>query len=750
MHLSLDGVKSVNCSLTPDKNIIIESGRVAGETNGSVLVKYEDTIILVTCCESKEPKQDIDFFPLTVDFEERLYSVGRIPGSYNRREGKPSDKAILSSRLIDRPIRPLFPKGYYNDVQIVATVLSSDQVNPPDVLAILGASAAIELAGLPFQGPIGGVRVALDKDQFIVNPTYEQIDNSPLDLVIAGTENAIIMIEAGATFVKEETILAGIAFGHEHIKTQVAAQRELTKLFNVTKREFVSLEDDNELMELVTKLAEEKISESIEAKLKDKKAREAIVDVALNKIKEHFESLADDDPQKGKAKEAQAYARKLEKKLMRKQIMEQGVRIDGRVCNEIRPIWCQNGVLPRAHGSAIFTRGSTQALSVVTLGSGYDAKPLDSIWLEKEQTYFHNYNFPAYSVGEARPARSPGRREIGHGALAERAIIPALPSQDDFPYVIRVVSDILSSNGSTSMASTCGSTLSLMDAGVPLKQPIAGIAMGLILEDGKCAILSDIQGVEDFLGDMDFKVTGSHDGVTAIQLDLKLQQGISLQVLKVALDQALVGRQHILGKMLETLPSHKEEMSPYAPRLLTMQVNPDEIGGLIGPGGKTIKKIIEDSGVEKIDITDDGRVVIVGTGSAAEAAKQILESMTLKVESGQEYRGTIVRKIQIGIFVELAPGKVGLLKLGGGGNDRGRGGFRGRNDRGRGRGRYDNRRDDRNDRRDNNRNEQQPRNTEYDHFEVGQEVIALVDGTDPKGRIDLVSIRAIEPDPVAV
>ncbi|MDJ0625182.1 MAG: polyribonucleotide nucleotidyltransferase [Candidatus Caenarcaniphilales bacterium] len=740
MHLSLDGVKSVNCSLTPEKNIIIESGRVAGETNGSVLIKCEDTIILVTCCESKEPKPDIDFFPLTVDFEERLYSVGRIPGSYNRREGKPSDKAILSSRLIDRPIRPLFPKGYFNDVQIVATVLSSDQVNPPDVLAILGASAAIELAGLPFQGPIGGVRVALKKDQFLVNPTYEEINNSPLDLVVAGTENAIIMIEAGASFVKEETILAAIDFGHKHIKTQVACQKELSSLFNVEKKDFISPEEDKELLELVSGIAKDKLTESVESKIKDRKRRESIAEEAYKKVKEHFESLTDDNPLKEKAKEAQAYTKKFEKQLMRKQIMEKGERIDGRVCNEIRPIWSEVGFLPRAHGSAIFTRGSTQTLSVVTLGSGYDAKPLDSIWLEKEQTYFHNYNFPAYSVGEARPARSPGRREIGHGALAERALIPALPSKDDFPYVIRVVSDILGSNGSTSMASTCGSTLSLMDAGVPLKQPIAGIAMGLIWEEGKCAILSDIQGVEDFLGDMDFKVTGSHDGVTAIQLDLKLPQGVSLQVLKVALDQALIGRQHILSKMLETLPSHKTELSSFAPRLLTMQVNPDEIGGLIGPGGKTIKKIIEDSGVEKIDITDDGKVVIVGNGSAAESAQKVLESMTMKIESGQEYKGVIVRKLPIGIFVELAPGKVGMLRLASGGNDRGRGrgGFRGRNDRGRGRDRYNNRENQ----------SDQPRNTAYDHFEIGQEVIVLVDGTDPKGRIDLVSIKAIEAEQV--
>lgn len=752
MHLSLDSLKTVECCLTPEKKITLEVGRVAGEANGSVLVKYEDTIILVTCCESKEPKQNVDFFPLTVDFEERLYAVGRIPGSYNRREGKANDKAVLSGRLIDRPIRPLFPDGYRNDVQIVATVLSSDVVNPPDVLAIFGASAAIELAGLPFQGPIGGVRVGLNKTlgQFIINPTYEEIENSPLDLVVAGTEKSILMIEAGATFVKEEVILAGIAFAQDFIKMQIAAQKELVSMMNIQKKEFTAPTDDESLMELVTKLAKDKLVESIESKLSDKRARDFLADQAYKAVKDHFEALDEKDPLKEKAALASAYAKKLEKKLMRQQIMEKGERIDGRKCNEVRPIWSQPGFLPRAHGSAIFTRGSTQVLSAVTLGSGFDAKPMDSIWPEKEQSYFHNYNFPGFSVGEAKPSRGPGRREVGHGALAERALIPALPSKQEFPYVIRVVSDVLGSNGSTSMASTCGSSLALMDAGVPLKHPVAGIAMGLILEEGKCAILTDIQGVEDFLGDMDFKVTGNQDGVTAIQLDLKLPQGIGLPVLKVALDQALTGRQHILSKMLEALDKPREQLSKYAPRLLTMQVDTDSIGGIIGPGGKNIKKLIEESGVEKIDISDDGTVVIVGTQETAEKAMASLSAITMRIIPGEEYPGIVIKKLPIGIFVEIAPGKVGLLKLGsGGGGDR-RYGNRGRNDRHGGRHHH---RDDRDDNRYQQQEEEQqqapvaiensPGGVNPNDFELGQEVIAIVDAIDPRGRINLASIRPI-------
>jgi polyribonucleotide nucleotidyltransferase len=721
---TLDAIKSVTCHLNPEKAITLETGRLAGLAKGAVLVKCEDTIILVTCCESKEPKTDIDFFPLTVDFEERLYSVGRIPGSYNRREGRPNDKAILVSRLIDRPIRPLFPEGYYNDVQIVATVLSSDQVNPPDMLAILGASAAIELAGLPFKGPIAAVRVGLIDAQFVVNPTYEQINESPLDLVVAGTEKSVLMIEAGASFVKEDVILAGIAFAQEQIKNLIQTQKELISQCNVTKREFVSPQEDAELTELVAKLTQEKLTNAIESKIADKDKREDLIDEAYKEVRAHFEQLPVEDPNKSKVKTAQAYVKKLEKKIMRAQIMDKGERVDGRKCNEVREIWSQTGLLPRAHGSGLFTRGSTQVLSAVTLGSGTDSKPIDGIWPDREQTYYHHYNFPPYSVGEARSARSTGRREVGHGALAERALIPALPNKEDFPYVIRVVSDVLSSNGSTSMGSTCGSTLALMDAGVPLKAPVSGIAMGLILEDGKCAILSDIQGVEDFLGDMDFKVTGSREGVTAIQLDLKLPQGINLPVLKVALDQALIGRNHILDKMLEVIDKPKDALSQYAPRLLTLQVDVDQIGGIIGPSGKNIKRLIEETGVDKIDIADNGLVTISGTGPAAEVARDRIAALTMRIVPGEEYKGFISRKLPIGLFVEFGPGKVGLLKADGG--------------RPRQRGRYGDR-----------QQQEQPDNTpvpeplSFDEFQIDEEVLALVDGIDMKGRINLASVRKL-------
>ncbi len=726
----LEDIKSVEVQFAPDKTIRLETGRVAGEAAGSVLLYCGETIILVTCCVSKEAKPDIDFFPLTVDFEERLYAVGRVPGSYNRREGKPNDKAVLASRLIDRPIRPLFPDGFYNDVQITATVISSDQVHQPDVLAMFGASAAVELAGLPFKGPIGAVRVGLIGGQFVVNPTYEEQKNSQLDLVVAGNEKNVLMVEAGANFVKEDVILAGIAFAQEFIKTQIAAQKELSSLNGVKRKEFTPTEEDLELKNLVESLAKEKLVLSIESKLTDKGAREALVDEAYKLVKAHFEALPDEDLNKAKVKQAQAYTKKLEKKLMRAQIMEKGERVDGRKCNEIRQIWCQAGLLPRAHGSGLFTRGSTQVLSVVTLGTAMDAKPIDGIWPEREQTYYHNYNFPPYSVGEARSARATGRREIGHGALAERALIPALPSKEDFPYVIRVVSDVLSSNGSTSMGSTCGSTLALMDAGVPLKSPISGIAMGLIMDEGKCAILSDIQGVEDFLGDMDFKVTGSREGVTAIQLDLKLPQGIALPVLKVALDQALVGRIHILEKMLEALDKPRADLSKYAPKLVTLQIDPDQIGGIIGPSGKNIKRLIEETGVDKIDISDDGTVTIAGSGEKPDIAKERIQAITMKILPGQEYKGFIARKLPIGMFVEIGPGKVGLLKAPGqGGNHRGRFGRGGDRDRQR-------------------QEEEAPASASpavnFDEFQLDEQVLALVEGIDMKGRINLQSVRKLD------
>ena len=726
MNFLVEKTKTINCELAPDKIIKLETGRLAGEAKSSVLVTCAETMVLVTCCESKEPKSGIDFFPLTVDFEERLYSIGKIPGSYNRREGKPSDRAILSSRLIDRPIRPLFPEGYFNDVQIVATVLSSDQINPPDVLAIFGASAAIELAGLPFKGPIGAIRVGLIKGQFIANPTQEEILESQLDLVVAGTEKAVLMIEVGANFVKEEVVLAAIVFAQEHFKTQIQAQKELAELVGgIQKREFVPPTEDESLKELVASLAKDKLTESIESKITDKETRENLSDAAYKAVKDNFANLPENSAEKEKLPLALAYTKKLEKKIMRAQIMDKGERVDGRKCNEIRPICSEVGLLPRAHGSGLFTRGTTQVLSSVTLGSGMDARQLDTIWPEKEQAYFHHYNFPPFSVGEARSARATGRRELGHGALAERALIPTLPSKEEFPYVIRVVSDVLASNGSSSMASTCGSTLALMDAGVPIKSPISGIAMGLILEGGKCAILSDIQGVEDFLGDMDFKVTGNADGVTAIQLDVKLSQGVNLAILQLALDQALHGRIHILEKMLEEIKAPRENLSNHAPRLFTLQVDQSDIGSLIGPGGKNIRKLIEETGVDKIDIDDNGLVVVQGKGEAAEEARDRIAAITLKIIPGKEYKGFIARKLPIGLFVDIGPGKVGLLKSPSARNGRGNGTYRGNNFQG--------------------DNEQSQNTNEvivnFDDFEIDEPVIVLVDDIDMKGRINLANVR---------
>ena len=705
----LEDIKAIEFKLQ-DKLIKIENGRVAGEAGGSLLLTCEDTILLATCCYASEPKPGTDFFPLTVDFEEKLYAIGKIPGSYNRREGKPNDKAVLSSRLIDRPIRPLFPEGFHQDVQITITVLSSDQKHPTDVLGMFGASCAVALAGLPVKNPMAAVRVGLVKGSYLINPTYEELSESQLDLIVAGTEKNILMIEAGANFVKEEIILGGIAFAQEYIQQQIQAQQELCNLCGVQKQDFVKPAKDAKLQKLVEKLTKNKLTKSIDSSITDKSKRDELVCEAYKALDKHFENLAEkNNSLEEEWEEARKYVKSLEKHLMRKQIMDKNERVDGRKCNEIRPIWSQVGLLPRTHGSGLFTRGSTQVLSAVTLGSGFDAKSIDGIWPETQQTYFHHYNFPAYSVGEARSTRSTSRREIGHGALAERAIIPALPSREKFPYVIRVVSEVLSSNGSTSMASTCASCLALMDAGVPLTSVVAGIAMGLILEDGKCAILSDIQGLEDFLGDMDFKVTGNQEGITALQLDLKLADGISLAVLKVALAQALEGRLYILDKMLEVIDKPREELAEHAPHLLTIKIDQDQISGIIGPSGKNIKKLIEESGVDKVDIADDGLVTISGNSVAAELARSKIETLTLKIKPGEEYKGFVARKLPIGLFVEIAPGKVGLLKAPGG--------------------------------RGSHLASGNPVN--FDEFDVDQEVVALIEGIDTKGRINLAHIRKL-------
>lgn len=646
------------------KEISLRTGRMAKQATGAVEVQCGDTFLLVSATESKQPREGIDFFPLLVDFEEKLYSVGRVPGSFTRREGKPTDKAILVSRLIDRPIRPLFKEGYKNDVMIVATCMSSDQENPPDTLAMLGASAALELAGVPFAGPIGAVRVGRIKGtaKMIINPTYEQIAESDLDIVIAGTDSSIMMVEAGCQMVSERDVLAAIDAGHQAIRKQIEVQKNWMRELGVQKREFVPPQKNEELRDLIREQATEKLKASMNG-VTDKLVRGQLVDEAeeavLNKIAEYPE----DHPLRQLKGGDIAYAlEEYEAELMRAQVLDTGVRADGRRTDEIRPITVQVGVLPRAHGSGLFTRGSTQVLSVATLGTGMDAQRLDSVDPVKEKKYMHHYNFPSYSVGEVKPNRGPGRREIGHGALAERAIVSALPTAEEFPYVLRVVSEVLESNGSTSMASTCGSSLALMDAGVPLKQTIGGIAMGLILEGDRFAILSDIQGLEDFLGDMDFKVAGTRDGITALQMDIKIE-GISLEIMRVALEQARRGRVHIIDKMEEVLQAPRPQLSKWAPRILTIHIEQDEIGTVIGPGGKNIRRIIEETGAT-IDIQDDGTVLIASVESAGgEAARDWIVRMLRKVQVGAVYSGRVTRIIPVGAFVEVLPGKEGMVHI---------------------------------------------------------------------------------------
>jgi polyribonucleotide nucleotidyltransferase len=650
-----------------DKDVHIETGMLAKAASGSVTVRVDDTVILVTATGSDKPRPGIDFFPLLVDFEEKMYSVGRLPGGYLKREGKPSDKATLSSRLIDRPIRPLWPDGYRNDVQIVATTLSMDGNYQPDVLAIFGASMALELAGLPFDGPVGGVRVARHNGQFIVNPTYQQTEESDLDLVVAGTADSIMMVEAGANFVSEEDLLKALAFAHDHIRAQVKVQQEFCAQCGVEKKPFVfELEAQVKAVEkFVSETAEKEVSSAYHDF--DRARRKELLETAKQKVKAALEAKADDDAVKAfLAEQPLDYLgesfKKLEKRIMRTMIMEEGVRADGRRAEDIRPINCQVGLLPRTHGSGLFTRGNTQALSVATLGAPGEAQRLDGVDPATEKRWIHHYSFPGYSVGEVKPMRGAGRREIGHGALVERGIAPVLPSKEEFGYTIRVNSDILESNGSTSMASTCGSTLALMDAGVPLKAPVGGIAMGLIKEGEKFVVLSDIQGVEDFLGDMDFKVVGTRTGVTALQMDIKIK-GISLEIMRKALDQAKDGRLTILDRMTQVIAEPRQELSPWAPRIVTFFIDKDQIGTVIGPGGKMIRSIIDETGAT-IDIEDSGLVTITSSdGDGAKRAQDIIERLTRKVERGMVVLGKVVRTIPIGAFVELFPGKDGMVHI---------------------------------------------------------------------------------------
>lgn len=648
------------------RDIRLTIGRFAPQAGGSVLIHSGDTAVLVTATRSKG-REGIDFLPLLVDYEERLYAAGRIPGGFLRREGRPPEKATLTSRLIDRPLRPLFPSWLRDDLQVVATTLSMDEQVPPDVLAVTGASMAVMLAQIPFQGPMAAVRVGLLGDDFIINPTYAEVEAGDLDLIVAGTADGVVMVEAGAKQLPEQDVIEAIDFGYEVVRDIIRAQREILAEMGIEPVEVIPPEVDPTLKNFVQERAEASIQEVLSKTDQDKNARDAALDAVKESLQSAIAELPEDNAVKiavtdnGKALGNTFKA--LTKTLMRNQIVQDGVRVDGRKLDQVRPVSCAVGVLPqRAHGSGLFNRGLTQVMSVVTLGTPGDAQDMDDLHPDEKKRYLHHYNFPPYSVGETRPMRSPGRREIGHGALAERAILPILPQQEEFPYVIRVVSEVLSSNGSTSMGSVCGSTLALMDAGVPLLKPVSGAAMGLIKEGEEVRVLTDIQGIEDFLGDMDFKVAGTDSGITALQMDMKVS-GLSLDIIAQAINQAKPARLHILEKMLTAIDQPRPELSPYAPRLLTIKIEPDLIGMIIGPGGKTIKGITEETGA-KIDIEDDGTVTISAVdGEKAKKARSIIQGMTRKLNAGDVYTGRVTRIIPIGAFVEFLPGKEGMIHI---------------------------------------------------------------------------------------
>jgi polyribonucleotide nucleotidyltransferase len=636
----------------------IETGRVAEQASGAVLVRYGDTVILATVVGSNEPREGIDFFPLTVDVEERMYAAGKIPGGFVKREGRASEHAILACRLADRPLRPLFPKGYRNDVQIVIMVLSADQENDPDIMGIVGASAALSISDIPFSGPVGAVRVGYIDDQLVINPFESQMSQSKLDLSIAGTSDAVMMVEAGAKELPEGLMLDAVRFGQEALQDIIKMQEKLVAAVNRAKRPFEPAPVDESLRARVAEFVHPRFEAAVNNP--NKAARSA----ALNLVHaELMATLGAEFPDR--LKELTAFYEKELKSYVRNTILDNGVRPDGRDLKTIRPISCEVGLLPRTHGSALFTRGQTQVLSVVTLGSPGEEQILDNLGSIESKRFMHHYNFPPFSTGESKPLRGPGRREIGHGALAERAVAAVIPTQEEFPYTIRAVSDTLSSNGSSSMASICGTTLALMDAGVPIHAPVAGIAMGLITGEGersgKWSVLSDIQGIEDALGDMDFKVAGTADGVTALQMDIKVK-GITYEIMAKALEQAREGRMYIMEKMLDTIDAPREDLSEYAPRIQTIKINPDKIGAVIGPGGKMIRKIQEESGA-KIDIEDDGSVNISATsGDSMQQALDAVRALTEEVEVGRIYTGTVRRLVDFGCFVEILPGKEGLVR----------------------------------------------------------------------------------------
>lgn len=639
------------------REVSVEIGGYCSHSNGECLIRCGDTVVLTNVTMAKAPRDGIDFFPLGVDFEEKMYAVGKIPGGFKKREGRPSDKAILTSRLIDRPIRPLFPKGLYNDVAVVATALSVDTNCPPEVFGMLGSSIALTVSDIPFNGPTGSVIVGYVDGEYIINPDNDQRAKSKLNLSLSGTKDAIMMVEAGANEISEEEMLKAILFGHEEIKKIVAWIEEIQKEVGKPKKDVEIRTVPEEIAAAVAEYAKDKLAYVFDTF--DREERDVREEAFGKDVMEHFSEIYPDN-----LRDVADTIYNLKKQFVRNRIAREGVRPDGRKLNEIRPIWCEVGILPRVHGTGVFTRGQTQALTTATLGTISEVQKLEGLDDDMFKRYMHHYNMPPYSTGEARNMRSPGRREIGHGALAERALEPVLPSEADFPYAIRTVSEVISSNGSTSQASVCGSTLALMDAGVPLKAPVAGIAMGLIkdVENGTISVMSDIQGLEDFFGDMDFKVAGTKDGITAIQMDIKIK-GIDEEVLRTALKQAKEGRFYILDKMAEVLPAPRKELSKYAPKIISFTIDQEKISEVIGKGGKTINAIIAETGV-KIDISDDGTVFIASSDSeAADKAKKIIMTIVKDPEIGDEFDGEILRIIPIGAFVELAPGKDGMIHI---------------------------------------------------------------------------------------
>ncbi len=636
--------------------LVVEVGEVAGQASGSAMVRYGDTSVLSIAGLSREPREGMDFFPLSVDYEEKQYSVGKIPGGFLRREGRPSEKAILHSRLIDRPIRPLFPKGMRNDVQIIETVMSDDQDNAPEITAMLGSSIALSVSDIPFEGPTASVAVGLVDGEFVINPVSEQREKSDLSLIVSGTKEAVTMVEAGANEVSEEQMLDAILLAHEEIKKIIEFIELIQNEVGKEKQDVTYFLPDEELRKEVVEFVGDKMRKAVHNE--DKEERIQAIKEVTDEVVAAFEEEHPDE-----ISDIKTILSDIQKVEVRSLILDDHIRPDNRVMDEIRPLSSKVSYLPRAHGSGLFTRGETQVLSVTTLGVPRDAQMIDGLELdETEKRYMHHYNFPGYSVGETRPSRGPGRREIGHGALAERALKPVLPTEEEFPYTIRVVSEVLSSNGSTSQASVCGSTLSLMDAGVPIKKPVAGVAMGLIKEDDRVAILTDIQGMEDHMGDMDFKVAGTRDGITAIQMDIKTH-GIDREVLEKALEQARKGRLEILDHMEKTIAKPRPELSPYAPRIIIMQIHPDKIREVIGTGGKTINGIIEKTGV-KIDIEDDGKVFIASENlEKAKEAQKIIEDITHDVEVGEYLDGTVSRITNFGAFVAIPGNKEGLIHI---------------------------------------------------------------------------------------